>query len=133
SRRSYQLFAYHITDQLSQLDHRVDKQYKDKHFPPSYFSSKLSKPNPSNASVKEPNTAHHSLDGPPQTIKELIAGFSGLSIEPAPPAIEGTPAPPCPLAELPEEILVHIFTDLAIMDVASFVRLAQVCKRMAYL
>ena len=115
------------------MDPRVDKQYKDKHFPPSYFSSKLSKSNPSNSSVTVPNTAHHSLDGPPQTIKELIARFAGLSIEPAPPAIEGTLAPPCPLAELPEEILVHIFTDLALMDVASFVRLAQVCKRMAYL
>jgi F-box protein 9 len=37
------------------------------------------------------------------------------------------------LAELPEEILVHIFQELAIVDVASFVRLAQVCKKMAYL
>ena len=80
-----------------------------------------------------PNPAHHSLDGPPQTIKQLIAGFASLNIEPAPPAIEGTAAPPCPLAELPEEILVHIFQELAIVDVASFVRLAQVCKKMAYL
>lgn len=47
--------------------------------------------------------------------------------------IEGTPAPPCPLAGLPDEILVAIFKDVAILDVASFVRLAQVCKRMAHL
>ncbi|KAL2063793.1 hypothetical protein VTL71DRAFT_5598 [Oculimacula yallundae] len=115
------------------MDDRVDQKYKSKHFPPSYFASKPSNPNPSNASVTVPNPAHHSLDGPPKTIKQLIGAFSGLSIEPAPPAIEGTPAPPCPIATLPEEILVHIFTDVAILDVSSFVRLAQVCKRMAYL
>ncbi|KAH7403057.1 hypothetical protein BKA64DRAFT_440321 [Cadophora sp. MPI-SDFR-AT-0126] len=115
------------------MDDRVDQKYKSKHFPPSYFASKPSNTNPSNASVTVPNTAHHSLDGPPKTIKQLIGAFSGLSIEPAPPTIEGTPAPPCPIATLPEEILIHIFTDVAILDVASFVRLAQVCKRMAYL
>ena len=115
------------------MDHRVDQKYKNKHFPPSYFRSKPTNPNPSNAAVTVPNPAHHSLDGPPQTIKQLIAGFASLNIEPAPPAIEGTAAPPCPLAELPEEILVHIFQELAIVDVASFVRLAQVCKKMAYL
>jgi F-box protein 9 len=120
-------------DISSQLDHRVDLQYKNKHFPPSYFAAKAANANPSNASSTVPNTAHHSLDGPPPTIKELIAGFAGLSIEPAPPAVEGDPAPPCPLASLPEEILVHIFREVAIEDVASFVRLAQVCKRMAYL
>ena len=80
-----------------------------------------------------PNTAHHSLHGPPQTIKDLIAGFSGLSFEPAPPLIEGTDAPPCPLAGLPDEILIGIFKEVAIIDIASFVRLAQVCKKMAYL
>ncbi|CZS98844.1 related to H. sapiens F-box protein [Rhynchosporium agropyri] len=115
------------------MDDRVDQKYRSKHFPPSYFASKPSNPNPSNASSTVPNPAHHSLDGPPKTIKQLIAAFSGLVIEPAPPVIEGTPAPPCPIATLPEEILVHIFTDTAILDVSSFARLAQVCKRMAYL
>ena len=80
-----------------------------------------------------PNTAHHSLDGPPQTIKQLIAGFSGLTIVSANPAIEGTPAPPCPIADLPEEIVIQILTEVAVIDVAEFVRLAQVCKHMAYL
>lgn len=80
-----------------------------------------------------PNPAHHSLDGPPQTIAELIAGFAGLSIEPAPPIIEGDVAPPCPIVKIPDEILVHVFMELAIMDVATFARLAQVCKRMASL
>ncbi|KAG0651841.1 F-box pof7 [Hyphodiscus hymeniophilus] len=115
------------------LDHKVDQKYKQKHFPPSYFASKLTNPNPSNASATVPNTAHHSLQGPPQTVKDLIAGFAGLSIGPAPPLIEGTDASPCPMADLPEEILIGIFKEVAILDVASFVRLAQVCKRMAYL
>ena len=115
------------------MDERVDQKYKNKHFPPSYFKSKPANPNPSNAAVTVPNPAHHSLDGPPQTIKQLIAGFAGLAIEAAPPAVEGIPAPPCPLADLPDEILVNIFQELAVIDVASFVRLAQVCKKMAYL
>lgn len=122
-----------ILIQSFKLDSRVDLKYKNKHFPPSYFASKPPHPNPSNAPATVPNTAHHSLDGPPQTIKELLAGFSGLSIEPASPTIEGAPAPPCPIANLPDEILVHVFTEVAILDVASFVRLAQVCKRMAFL
>ncbi|KAE8444128.1 hypothetical protein EG329_000816 [Mollisiaceae sp. DMI_Dod_QoI] len=115
------------------MDYQVDRKYKNKHFPPSSSVSKPINLNPSNAPVTVPNTAHHSLDGPPQSIKQLIAGFATLSIEPVPPAIEGTPSPPCPLADLPEEILIQILKEVAILDVASFVRLAQVCKRLAYL
>lgn len=115
------------------MDHKVDQKYKNKHFPPSYFASKPANLKPSNAPVTVPNPAHHSLDGPPQTIKELIASFAGLHIEPAPPAIEVTPAPPCPLADLPDEILVYILTELAIVDVVTFARAAQVCKKMAHL
>ncbi|RDW73271.1 F-box protein pof7 [Coleophoma cylindrospora] len=115
------------------MDHRVDQKYKTKHFPPSSFPAKPANPNPSDAPVTVPNTAHHSLDGPPQTIKELIAGFAGLSIETAPPAIEGTEASPCFLAELPDEILIQICTETAIQDVAAFVKLSLVCKRLAYL
>ncbi|KAF4632960.1 hypothetical protein G7Y89_g5160 [Cudoniella acicularis] len=115
------------------MDHKVDQKYKSKHFPPSSFPSKPTNPNPSNAAVTVPNTAHHSLHGPPQSIQQLIAGFVDLLIEPTPPAIEGTRAPPCPIADLPGEIMVSILKDIAILDVASFVRLAQVCKRMAYL
>lgn len=115
------------------MDDRVDQKYKSKHFPPSSFVSKPTNPNPSNASVTVPNTAHYSLDGPPQSLKQLIAGFSGLAIAAAPPQLEGTPPPPCPFGDLPDEIVIHIFKDVAIRDVASFVRLAQVCKRMAFL
>lgn len=59
--------------------------------------------------------------------------FSTLRIEPIPPPTDASPQPPCPLAELPEEILTHILRDLAISDVTAFARTAQVCKRLAYL
>lgn len=66
-------------------------------------------------------------------MSELLSSFSGLSIAPAPPPVEGDPAPPCPIAELPQEILSHILQDLAVADVGDFVRLSLVCKRFAYL
>lgn len=115
------------------MDDAIDVKYRRKHFPPSYFASKGQNQNPSNASQTVPGTAHHSLHGPPQNIKDLIAGFQGLSIEPAKPEIQGTPALPCPISTLPYEILVHILTDTAILDVAALFRLSQVCKRLAYL
>lgn len=63
----------------------------------------------------------------------MIEEFSSLSIEGRPPPTDLSPAPPCPIAAIPEEILAEILIYLAIQDVASFVRLAQVCKRLAYL
>ncbi|QSZ37445.1 hypothetical protein DSL72_008541 [Monilinia vaccinii-corymbosi] len=115
------------------LDDQVDRKYKNKHFPPSAFPPKPTASNLSNTSATGPNATNHSLDGPAPTIKQLIESFSDLSIEPVPPEIEGTPAPPCPIASLPDEILIHIFKEVAIRDVAEFARLAQVCKRIAYL
>jgi F-box protein 9 len=69
----------------------------------------------------------------PATLKQLVDDFSQLRIEPEPPETEFSSQKPCPLAEIPEEILSHILLELAIADVASFARMAQVCKRMAYL
>jgi F-box protein 9 len=83
-----------------------------------------------------PNPAHHSSsDAPakPKSLKELITSFAGLTIQGAPPEVEGIPPPPCPISSLPDEILVHILRDVAVSDIASFVRLARVCKRLAYL
>lgn len=115
------------------MDDRVDQEYKSKHFPPSSFSTKPANPNPSDAPVTVPDTKAPPLGASPQTIKELITGFAGISIETAPPAIEGTEAPPCFLAELPDEILIQICTEIAVQDVAAFVRLSRVCRRLAYL
>ncbi|KAI9730123.1 MAG: hypothetical protein M1834_006116 [Cirrosporium novae-zelandiae] len=114
------------------LDDRVDRAYKNKHFPPTAVS-KPTNLNPSNAPATVPNTAHHSLYGPDPSLSALIGSFSGLAIESVPPPTEASPPPPCPISTIPTEILVHILEQLAITDVASFVRLAQVCKRFAYL
>ena len=105
----------------------VDKTYKNKHFPPS---SMHVNPNPSNAPVTVPNTAHHSLK---DRETGLLEPPLSLSITGAPPLVEGDPAPPCPISTLPSEVLVEIVAATAATDVAAFVRLAQVCKLFAHL
>lgn len=110
------------------MDDSVDQKYKNKHFPKP-------PPKPTQAISADDGRGAGSVSKPdqPQPIKDLIASFAVLSIAPAPPEVEGMPPPPCPLATLPEEILVHILRDVAVRDVGDFVRLAQVCKRLAYL
>lgn len=118
------------------LDSRVDETYQNKHLPASSYPPPKTKPqdvNPSSAPVTVPNTAHHSLYGLSASLSSLIKDFSSLSIQgEAPPTDLSTP-PACPIAELPEEILVEIILQAAVRDIASFARLAQVCKRLAYL
>lgn len=122
------------------LDDSVHEKYKAKHFPASYFKSrppqpKPQDPNPSNASASAtvPSTAHHSLQGLPTTLQSMLEDFSSLSILGEEPPTDLSPPPPCPIATTPEEILVEVLEHVAIKDVASFIRLAQVCKRLAYL
>lgn len=109
------------------MDDRVDQKYRSKHFPKA-------PPKPAGqaapVSVVTPAKVENQQA---MQLKDLIASFADLAIQPAAPEIEGMPQPPCPLAALPEEILVHILRDVAISDVGDFVRLAQVCKRLAYL
>ncbi|KAL2261358.1 hypothetical protein VTK26DRAFT_4334 [Humicola hyalothermophila] len=114
------------------MDDSVDQKYRNKYFP---------KPPPKPAhstSVSDGRpgagfTSTATQAGELQSMEDLITSFSVLSIEPAPPEVEGMPPPPCPIATLPEEILVHILRDVAILDVGDFVRLSRVCKRFAYL
>ncbi|USP73239.1 hypothetical protein yc1106_00513 [Curvularia clavata] len=139
------------------LDSAVQEAYKAKHFPPSYFkklkaqqaaasasasappapvtapASKPQDPSPSNASATVPNTAHHSLRGLSTSLQTLISEYSKTTIlgEPAPTDL--SPAPPCPIASIPEEIMAEILEHLAVQDLASFARLSQVCRRLAYL
>ncbi|KAL8666864.1 MAG: hypothetical protein Q9202_001104 [Teloschistes flavicans] len=116
------------------LDANVHHVYKKVHFPPSTNKSKPTNPNPSDAPVTVPNTAHPSLAGPSATsISQLISACSTSSIPALPPPTEGSQSPPCPIANIPSEILVQILRDSAIIDVASFARLSLVCKRLAYL
>jgi F-box protein 9 len=89
--------------------------------------------NPSGAPVTVPNTAHHSLEGLSANLKDLLDSFSNLRIEGEPAPTDLSPPPPCPISEIPDEILSEILLHLAIIDLPSFARLAQVCKRLAYL
>ncbi|POS87061.1 hypothetical protein EPUL_002976, partial [Erysiphe pulchra] len=107
------------------MDHKVDRKYKNKYFPTErslnavdFKPSRELKPEISNEVLPDTN--------------ELIASFSGLSIQSI--ALENEDVTvSCPLAKIPDEILIQILTALAILDVASFARTAQVCKKMAYL
>jgi F-box protein 9 len=63
----------------------------------------------------------------------MVNDFSTLTILGEAPPTDLSPAPSCPIASIPEELLVEILIQLAVQDVSSFVRLAQVCKRLAYL
>ena len=116
------------------LDAGVDRLYKNKHFPPSSNAPKPLNPNPSNASVTVPNTAHHSLDGPSTLpILDLIASYQSSSIARGEPTSEASVARPCPIASVPSEILVKLLCHIAILDPASFALLSQVCRCFAYL
>ncbi|KAK1837180.1 F-box protein pof7 [Podospora conica] len=107
------------------MDDSVDQKYKAKHFP---------KPPPKPATTKTPTTpAPDPPAAAPQSMTDLITSFSHLSIPPAPPPVEGMPPPPCPIAALPDEILMHILLSLALLDPAAFTRLSLVCRRLAHL
>ncbi|KAF4454969.1 hypothetical protein F53441_2626 [Fusarium austroafricanum] len=117
------------------LDNGVDRRYREKHFPQKSAPRPVS-PTATKAfapEVSQPPKPEETAEAKPLPIGELIASFSGLKIEPAPPPVEGMSQPPCPLADLPDEILIHILRDVAITDVGDFARLSRVCKRLAYL
>ncbi|KAJ4134998.1 hypothetical protein NW768_004607 [Fusarium equiseti] len=123
------------------LDNGVDRRYREKHFPkaaPRPVSPTATK-TPAPASTAEASAApqppkpEEVVASKPLPIGELLASFAGLKIEAAPPPVEGMPEPPCPLADLPDEILIHILHEVAITDVGDFGRLSRVCKRLAYL
>ncbi|KAJ6784252.1 hypothetical protein PWT90_09579 [Aphanocladium album] len=125
------------------MDHGVERRYREKHFPAASSkapatqaaaSASTSTPAPAPASEKAPAPAEEeAVVVPPKTFSELISGFAALKIEAAVPDVEGEPALPCPMAELPDELLTHIMHDVAVADVAEYVRLSLVCKRLAYL
>lgn len=110
------------------MDDSVHEKYKNKHFPPSSF-----KPKAPQATATGEQGAPTDAPPIPLTISELLEEFSQLSIPGADPPTDLSPPPPCPIAELPEEILASIIQHTAIADVATMSRLSRVCKRFAYL
>ncbi|KAJ0104160.1 F-box domain-containing protein [Diaporthe amygdali] len=125
------------------MDHKVEQKYKNKHHAaawakPAQTSKQDTTTKPRDTAQSPTEKKSSQEEKPPSEVKpltaeELVASFAGLSIEPAAPYIKGMPQPPCPIAELPEEILVHILQDVAMADVSDFVRLSRVCKRFAWL
>ncbi|KAJ8607205.1 hypothetical protein MRB53_040465 [Persea americana] len=113
------------------LDDNIHEKYKNKYFPskPGHLKPIL-EPTPTSVAKPQAQIAEAS---PPQSVDELIEHFAVCHIERAPPETDLSPLPPCPIAALPEELLAEILQFLAIDDVASYARLAQVCKRFAFL
>ncbi|EXJ89353.1 hypothetical protein A1O3_02420 [Capronia epimyces CBS 606.96] len=113
------------------LDAKVDQSYRNKHFP---AKSKPADPNPSNAAVTVPSTAHHSSKEPTEvlTFAQLIDSFADTQIMGVLPLIEGDRPPPCGIKKLPTEVLLELLQHVAIRDPAMFVRLSLVCKKLAY-
>lgn len=62
-----------------------------------------------------------------------MRAFSCISIAPAAPETDLSDPEPCPVATIPEELLVAVFHYVTLKDVGGLSRLAQVCKRFAYL
>lgn len=114
------------------LDAKVDQTYKNKHFP---SSSKPSNPIPPNTTITVPSTAHHSSNEPSSSaipFLDLISNYARLPIPRADPILPGDPPPPCPIADIPSEILEQIILQCAIHDPANFARLGQVCRRLSF-
>ncbi|QPG95190.1 hypothetical protein C2857_007806 [Epichloe festucae Fl1] len=117
------------------LDNRVDRRYREKHFPQAHTSQPSPLPQ-STAQTQTPDPSATTSPRPPVIllpIEHLIASFSRLRIEPAAPEVEGSPPGPSPISSLPRELLVHIMRDVAVHDVGDFARLSLVCKPLAYL
>ncbi|EAU30044.1 conserved hypothetical protein [Aspergillus terreus NIH2624] len=111
------------------LDAAVDKTYRNKHFAWAWKKSAQAAASSASApsAAQKPQDESETLPTP-----ELIASFANLPIPQAEPEIENTPPPPCPIANVPSEVIVEILRHIALMDPAAFCRMALVCKRLAY-
>jgi F-box protein 9 len=104
----------------------VQEKYKAKHLPAQTHG----KAPQSQAPV---TIVQQSLSTLSQSVSDLINDFADLDIIGQEPPTELSPEPPCPISKIPDEMLLEILLTLAVIDVASYARLAQVCKRLAYL
>ncbi|PHH73265.1 hypothetical protein CDD82_5560 [Ophiocordyceps australis] len=106
------------------LDSRVDGCYRDKHLAPVAPTAETHSP---------PQCAPLQSTPPLPPTDDLIASFGGLTIQPAPPQVQGDPLPPCPLASLPTELLSLIFAHVAASDPGDVMAATRTCKRLTYL
>ncbi|KAK2766255.1 hypothetical protein FQN54_007772 [Arachnomyces sp. PD_36] len=114
--------------QAYRLDSSVDKTYRKVHHP-GKAGSRLSG---TVTSVPKPKVDPSGEDPTVIPTADLIASFAVLAIPPAEPTIEGDPPPPCPIAQLPSEVIVEIFHHIPLVDPAMVCRVSMVCKRFAY-
>lgn len=121
------------------MDDRVHEKYKNKHFPPSAFAKSAATgqsaatTSSKGTSTNQSHARQTSVEALPPTIAELMTQFSQVFISRRPPPTELSPLPPCPIAELPEEVLYEVLKHVAVRDVATMSKVAQICKRFAYL
>jgi len=138
------------------MDHKVDSYWREKHFPrlPPLLAKKMAPLTTilsSQPSVPASAPAPASLASGSKEMSELIASFAGVQIQPAPVAklnedkgavdkgrgketeTEEEEVGVSPLATLPFELLLQVIRNVALTDIASFTKLAQVCKAFAYL
>ncbi|KAK9373419.1 uncharacterized protein V1513DRAFT_449138 [Lipomyces chichibuensis] len=99
------------------LDDRVDKLYKNKHFPSSAFTKRA--PSPS----KKVTTSTLPTD----KTTSLLSDYSHLEAEPEDKAL------PSPLIKLPNEITNTILRTLAVLDLSSFTKTSYTCRKLAFL
>ncbi|GMF71505.1 unnamed protein product [Aspergillus oryzae var. brunneus] len=109
------------------LDSAVDKTYRDKHFARAW-KKPAQAPTANIPSKDQQNQGENEILPTP----ELIASFAHLPIARPEPLFEGDPAPPCPIADVPSEVIVEILKHVALMDPAAFSRVSLVCKRFAW-
>ncbi|KAF5014649.1 hypothetical protein F66182_14292, partial [Fusarium sp. NRRL 66182] len=103
------------------MDAAIDQKYRKKH-----FSGKSAHSQPTATSTTETAkpTKEQTDDVEILPAPEMIMSFANVPIPQAEPFIEGDPAPPCPIAKIPNEILTEILEHVAYMDPASFGRMS---------
>ncbi|KAI5816067.1 hypothetical protein BZA77DRAFT_314287 [Pyronema omphalodes] len=134
--------------QAFKLDDRVDKAYKEKYFPAvkKTVDSAIAAVK-SGEKEKGAGTRKEKEEGMP-SMSEMVKSFASLGIEvERKPVVGGRKTEAteeeeqeeeegekkfCLLAEVPGELLLQILRHLALMDVAAYVRLGQVCKHLCY-
>ncbi|KAJ5485601.1 hypothetical protein N7539_005589 [Penicillium diatomitis] len=113
------------------LDAGVDKAYRNKHYSHSWKKPVQPALDDLAPSVKE-TSAVPTEEQIPLPTAELIESFACLPVPGAEPLIEGDVPPPCPIANIPSEVLIEVLRHVALMDPAALARMSLVCKRFAY-
>lgn len=66
-------------------------------------------------------------------MQQLMEDFADMEVTPLPPATDLSEPPPCPIADVPGELMIAVLSKMAHADPALLCRFARVCKRFAYL